>query len=308
MKGLKEVIYFLQKNLPQTDSILLGCRADESINVHECCEYNIISIDDSYSLKQISYYFDESGPSNSNHNKVFQVRLLSPKVLYENDSIRYSDFIYFPRPFLRGIENDHFKQKNQNYRKSFRFGLRKEIFSNICDLTLLSNSLSKESVDEYLISFKLKMISLKTIRNYIHLYLGKEHRPSHIKYQLNSVIQNQSIKIRERIHSVLETIGMHRANSSTLERSEKSLRLIMGGNQSQTNRLILNKVVFFKKKSMYVDGLLLIYNYLVDNFQEIEQVVSYQQLLRRTADIDVKEKITLKNELSLLLECNKQMV
>ena len=65
---------------------------------------------------------------------------------------------------------------------------------------------------------------------------------------------------------------------------------------------------FFKKKSMNVDGMLLIYNYLVDNFQEIDQVASYKQLLRRTADIDIKSKITLEKEINLLLKINKQLI
>ncbi|MDQ2685717.1 MAG: hypothetical protein M3Y25_07735 [Thermoproteota archaeon] len=301
-----QVICFLQKNLPQSDSILVGCRADEDINVHECCEYNIISIDDSYSSKQNLTYCNEF--SNGKQNTVFQVRKLSPSELHENQCIQFSNFIYYPGLFLKRIESNHFNQKNQIYRKSFTFRLRKEVFGNVCDLTYLIDSLSKDSVDEGLISFKLKMICLKTLRNYINLYLSKEHRPSHLKYQINSVIQNESLKVRGTIDSILETIGMHRANISTLVRSEKSLELIMRNDQSQTKKLFLNKLNFFKKKSMNVDGMLLIYNYLVDNFQEIEQVVSYKQLLRRTADIDIKSKITLEKEINLLLKINKQLI
>lgn len=302
----QKVICFLQKNLPQSDSILVGCRADGDINVHECCEYNIISIDDSYSSKQNLSYCNEL--SNGKENAVFQVRKLSPTELHENQSIQFSNFVYYPGRFLKRIESNHFNQKNQIFRRSFRFRLRKEVFGNVCDLTYLVDSLSKESVDEGSISFKLKMICLKTLRNYINLYLSKEHRPSHLKYQINSVIQNESLKVREGIDSILETIGMHRANISTLVRSEKSLELLMRNDQSQTKMLFVNKLNFFKKKSMNVDGMLLIYNYLVDNFQEIEQAASYKQLLRRTADIDIKSKITLEKEMKLLLKINKQLV
>ena len=59
---------------------------------------------------------------------------------------------------------------------------------------------------------------------------------------------------------------------------------------------------------MYVDGMLLIYNYILDNFPGLEQKLSYQQLLRRTTDIDSKEKMTLIKEINLLKDFNRVLI
>ena len=304
----KVVSNFLEKNIPQYDSILIGCRADDDINVHECCEYNIIALRDLEATPQSLLYFDAFEGNNRKYKQTFQVRILSAKQLHINNFIKYSDFEYFPGKFLKSTEFNHFREKNDNMRKTFRFEIRRDVFDSVYNLTFLLNYLSKQVLDEKTISFELKMVSLKTLRNYIHFYLGKEHRPSHLKYQINSVIQTESIKIRECIDKILEFIGMHKANISTLLRSEKSLDLLMRNVQSPTKKLILDKVEFLKEKSMYVDGIFLIYNYLLDNFQGQEQKTSYQQLLRRTADIDNKDKMTLQKEIGLLIEYNKLLI
>jgi hypothetical protein len=304
----RNVSNFLEKNIPQHDSMLLGCRADDEVNVHECCEYNIIALSDLDETPQSLLYFDEFEGNNSKYKRTFQVRILSARQFHNNNFIKYSDFVYFPRKFLKSTEFNHFGKKNENLRKTFRFEIRREVLGNVYDLTFLLNTLSKEVLDEKTISFELKMVSLRTLRNYIHFYLGKEHRPSHLKNQINSVIQTESIRIRERIDKILEFIGMHKANISALRRSEKSLDLLMRNVQSPTKKLILHKVEFLKEKSMYVDGIFLIYNYLLDNFQDQEQKTSYQQLLRRTADIDNKDKMTLQKEILLLMEYNKLLI
>ena len=59
---------------------------------------------------------------------------------------------------------------------------------------------------------------------------------------------------------------------------------------------------------MYVDGMLLIYNYILDNFPRLEQKLSYQQLLRRTTDIDSKEKVTLLKDINLLKDFNRVLI
>lgn len=308
MDNSKEVLAFLNINFPQFDSILLGCRADEDVNKHECCEYNIISLNDSQSSSQRLRYYSIPAGNNESNNKTFLVRVLSIDELNKNSQINYSDFVYYPSQFFKSNESNIFKEKNQQYRRSFRFHLKTEILSNMYDLTCLSNTLSKSQVNEKTLSFELKMMSLRTLRNYIHNYLNKEHRPTHLKYQINSVIQNESMAIRERIDLILETLGTHRFNISALNRSEISLKFLLGNIHSPTKKLILDKVHFLREKSMYVDGMLLIYNYILDNFPGLEQKLSYQQLLRRTTDTDSKEKMTLIKEINLLKDFNRVLI
>ena len=308
MDSDREVIRFLHVNLPQLDSILLGCRADANVKEHECCEYNLIAINDSQSSPHRLRYFSETSSSNKSSKKIFFVRILSTGELIRNSLIGYSDFRYYPGQYFKNKESDPFQQKNLEYKRSFKSKLKSEILNNIYDLSFLSNTLSRDRANESIISFELKLISLRTLRNYIHMYLGKEHRPSHLKYQINSVIQNESMAIRERIDSILEIIGTHRFNISVLNRSEDSLKFLLGNIPSPTKRLILDKLQFLREKSMYVDGMLLIYNYILDNYMGPEQKLSYPQLLRRTTDIDKKEKTTLIKEINFLINSNKELI
>jgi len=308
MDNNHEVATFLEKNFPQSDSILLGCRADADINVHECCEFNIIVINDSQLSSQRIRFFSIPSDKKGYDNKTFLVRVLSSKEIHRNSFIRYSDFVYYPGKFFKTSDSSLFRDINEKYRSSFGFGQKTEILGNIFDLTCMLNSLSKDSIAEKSISFEIKMMSLRTLRNYIHIYLDKEHRPSHLKYQINSVIQNESMKVRERIDLILETIGTHRFNISALNRSETSLKVLLGNIHSPTKKLVLEKIQFLKEKSMYVDGMLLIYNYILDNFHTIEHKLSYQQLLSRTIDIDNKEKLTLIKQINFLIELNKILI
>ena len=308
MDSNKDVIRFLNANLPQSDSILLGCRADDNVKGHECCEYNLIAINDSQSSPHKLRYFSQTSSSNKNSKKIFLVRFLSTEELYKNSLIGYSDFGYYPGQLFQNKESNPFQQKNRTYRRAFKSRLKSEILNNIYDLSLLSNTLSRNRANESTISFELKLVSLRTLRNYIHMYLSKEHRPSHLKYQINSVIQNESMTVREGIDSILEIIGTHRFNISVLNRSENSLKFLLGNIPSPTKRLILDKLQFLRERSMYVDGMLLIYNYILDNYMGPEQKLSYPQLLRRTTDIDKKEKTTLIKEINFLINSNKELI
>lgn len=308
MDSNQEVVSFLNKNYPQSDSILLGCRADADVNVHECCEHNIIAVNDSQSSSQRIRFYSIPSEKKGQRNKTFLVRVLSSKELLRNSFIRYSDFIYYPAKSFKISDSNFFRDLNENYRSSFGFLLKTEIFGNVFDLTCLLNSLSRNPINERTISFEIKMMSLRTLRNYIHKYLRKEHRPTHLKYQINSVIQDETMKVRERIDIILDTIGTQRFNISALNRSETSLKFLLGNIHSPTKKLVLEKIRFLREKSMYVDGILLIYNYILDNFQTIEQKLLYQQLLNRTTDIDNKEKLTMVKQIKFLIECNKLLI
>jgi len=152
------------------------------------------------------------------------------------------------------------------------------------------------------------MISLKTLKLIIQLYLHSEPRPSHLKHQINLVTQYENIKIREHVDLLLGYIGTNRANISTLSRSEKSLRFLIRHGDKLKDNIFLNKLDFFKEKSMYVDGILLIGNFILDNGYGDQFIQKYNKLLNLITDIQTKEKITMLKEVNLLLEINKNLI
>jgi hypothetical protein len=117
------------------------------------------------------------------------------------------------------------------------------------------------------------------------------------------------LKTREHIDLLLEYIGTDRANISTLTRSEKSLRFLIRGEDMSSNSILLDKLDFFKKRSMYVDGVLLISNFILDRTFDNDQLIKkYNKLLNLITDIQIKEKITMLKEVNLLLEINKNLI
>ena len=186
--------------------------------------------------------------------------------------------------------------------------MKTNIINNICEITNLHNLLSREIVDERFISFQLKMVSLKTLKILIQFYLNSEDRPSHLKYQINLIKQNENLKTREQVDLLLEYIGTNRANISSLTRSEKSLRFLIRCEDISKNSILFNKLDFFKQKSMYVDGVLLICNFILDRVHDSQFIQKYNKLLNHITDIQTKEKITMLKEVNLLLEINKNLI
>ncbi len=304
----EHIFYLLGSKFPEFDSILIGCHADNGIIPHECCEYDLISLYDNNTL----FHQDLASRQESNvlhsNNKVYEVLILSVQEFIKNPNINYTNFVQFPGQALKSNIVNHFIEKCDRYHKSFNFTLKTNIIKNICEITNLHNLLSRESVDERFISFQLKMISLKTLKIFIQFYLNSEVRPSHLKYQINLVKQNENLKTREHIDLLLEYIGTNRANISSLTRSIKSLRFLIRCEDTSKNSLLFNKIDFFKQKSMYVDGVLLISNFILDRVYDNQFIQKYNKLLNHITDIQTKEKITMLKEVNLLLEINKNLI
>ena len=304
----KHIHYLLGSKFPGLNSILIGCHADNGIISHECCEYDLVSLYDSNTLFHKDLAFKPEFDVICNNNRIYEVLILSVKEFIKNPNINYTKFVQFPG---RGLETNilnYFVEKSDRYRKSFIFALKTNIIKNICEITNLQDLLSKENVDERFISFQLKMISLKTLKIFIQFYLNAEDRPSHLKYQINLVKQVENLKTRDHVDLLLEYIGTNRANISTLTRSEKSLRFLIRYEDISKNSILLNKLEFFKQKSMYVDGVLLISNFILDRINNNQFIQKYNKLLNHITDIQTKEKITMLKEVNLLLEINKNLI
>ena len=304
----EHIFYLLGSKFPELDSILIGCHADNGIIPHECCEYDLISLYDN----NTQFHHDLASKQKSNmfynNNRVYEVLILSVQEFIKNPNINYSKFVRFPGQALKSNIVDYFIEKCDNYHKSFNFKMKTNIIKNICEITNLHNLLSREIVDERFISFQLKMVSLKTLKILIQFYLNSEDRPSHLKYQINLVKQNENLKTREQVDLLLEYIGTNRANISSLTRSEKSLRFLIRCEDISKNSILFNKLDFFKQKSMYVDGVLLISNFILDRVHDNQFIQKYNKLLNHITDIQTKEKITMLKEVNLLLEINKNLI
>jgi len=304
----EHLFYLLGSKFPQLDFILIGCHTDDGIIPHECCEYDLISLHHKNALFHQDLAYKQKFNVFRNHDRVYEVLILSIQEFMKNPKIKYTNFVQIPSQALKSNIINYFSDKCDIFQKSFNLTLKTNIIRNIFEITNLYNLLIREIVDEKFSSFQLKMISLKTLKLIIQLYLHSEPRPSHLKHQINLVTQYENIKIREHVDLLLEYIGTNRANISTLSRSERSLRFLMRHGDKLKDNIFLNKLDFFKEKSMYVDGILLIGNFILDNGYGDQFIQKYNKLLNLITDIQTKEKITMLKEVNLLLEINKNLI
>jgi hypothetical protein len=304
----EHIFYLLGSKFPELDSILIGCHADNGIIPHECCEYDLISLYDNSIVFRQDLASKQKSKVLCDNNRVYEVLILSVQEFIKNPNINYTKFVQFPGQVLKSNIVNHFIEKCDRYHKSFNFNIKTNIIKNIFEITNLHNLLSREIVDEKFISFQLKMISLKTLKIFIQFYLNSEYRPSHLKNQINLVMQNENLKTREHVDLLLDYVGTNRANLSSLTRSEKSLRFLIRCEDVSKKNILFNKVDFFKQKSMYVDGVLLISNFILDRVYDTQFIQKYNKLLNHITDIQTKEKITMLKAVNLLLDINKNLI
>jgi len=304
----EHIFYLLGSKFPELESILIGCHADNGIIPHECCEYDLISLYDNSIVFRQDLASKQKSKVLCDNNRVYEVLILSVQEFIKNPNINYTKFVQFPGQVLKSNIVNHFIEKCDRYHKSFNFMIKTNILKNIFEITNLHNLISREIVDEKFISFQLKMISLKTLKIFIQFYLNSEYRPSHLKYQINLVMQNENLKTREHVDLLLDYVGTDRANISSLTRSEKSLRFLIRCEDISKNNILFNKLDFFKQKSMYVDGVLLISNFILDRVYDTQFIQKYNKLLNHITDIQTKEKITMLKEVNLLLDINKNLI
>lgn len=307
MDNITKLLTFLQDNYSETDCALIGCRADDEIRSHECCEYDIVSINENSSTKlqpQIVFHREEGDTK----NPIFEVIKIARKNFYDNADLCYSEYIPFLKSSLRSTSVDYFKRKSELYRKSIQFNNRSKIIENIYNISKLINVINKENSNTNQISLDIKIYSLLTLTSYLQWYLKKELRPSHMRSQIKLVLDNGDSKVCDTITSILDTIGSERINKSTLSRSEKSIMMLSNMDNQSTLPLMAEKINYFKLKSKYFDAMLLVYNYAVQYYQKTPSNNRYNEVLKRAIDVQNKEKITLLKEMKLLLKFNKNLL
>lgn len=302
-----ELLALMRDKFSEDDCALIGCRADSEIHSYECCEYNIVSINE---LADQKLQFSTGVLFGQSEAKIpiFEVIKISRDLFYENTNLCYSDYVPFYMSSLRSTSTDHFKRKNELYRQSIEFINRSEIIRNIYNIHTIANTLDRENSNIDLLSLDVKICSLKTLRDYLQWYLKKELRPSHIRSQIKLVFDNEGSKVGEVITSLLELIGSERANKSTLSRSEKSIMMLSNKDNQSRLSLIAKKINYFKFNSMYFDAMLLVWDFATQYYRGTQCNKRYNEVLKRVIDVQNKEKITLLEEMKLLLKFNKNLL
>ncbi len=142
----------------------------------------------------------------------------------------------------------------------------------------------------------------------IKLYLNEYPSPSHAKYQIK-MIREKNMKIREWVDLLQEYLGIERSNISIMNRSVKSLRFLFRDCiQKNEFKLLLEKLSFFNRNSMYVDGYLLINYYIKEQNFETNFVINYNKLLNYILDVQNREKLTMLKEVETLFSINRSSI
>lgn len=307
MDNAARLLAFLQDNYSDTDCALIGCRADPEIYSHECCEYDIVSLDEKSSSKlqcQIQFH-RETGYTQI---PIYEVFKIGKNDFYDNAALCYSAYVPFLRASLRSTSFNHFERKSELFRQSMQYNNRTKIIRNIYNIHSLMNILNKENSKANLLSLDSKICSLLTLRCYLQWYLKKELRPSHMRSQINLVLENVNSKGSDAITSILGIIDSERANKSTLSRSEKSVAMLIKKDNHSKFDLIAKKIDYFKLNSKFFDAMLLVYDWALKYYQNTPPNRRYGEVLKRAIDVQNKEKITLLKEMKLLLEFNKNLL
>jgi hypothetical protein len=298
---MEDLINFLHQQFPHSEGILVGCKIDHTTS-YECCEYDIILVEDGPS-------FD----SKKNHqlikfnSKKLEVRYFNYEQFSANKNNNFLNFEMLNKNTgLRAKMNDIFtKRKNYNI-KNLPIEIRKRAISNALKYNNVFKLLEREDVDTNLILFNLKMLNIDIIELFIKYSLIENPRPSHLKYQIKYLKQHD-FKIKEQVDVLLDYLHIERANISSITRSEKALFFLLGNNHPQI-KLLLEKLDYLKTKSKYVDAYLLIHSIIKNQNFDTMYIKNYNKILNYVIDTQNEDKNKLFKECKMLFEINKSFI
>lgn len=308
---MKEISEFLQSIYPDRECAIIGCQVDKDIKSHRCCEFDIIVLSSTETVKVKQQQCPDHqflNLSKNNLNSILEIYHVDRDNFLKNSEINYLEYHYIPTRSFNYKKSDIFKKKAEYNLQEFDFNLRKNVITDIFKITKLINFLSKENTDISFCSFCLKMVSFDTLKTLIQGCTKNLTRPSHIKSQGNNIMKESGIKVREIISTLYDYTNIERANTSILKRSERSLRFLLRYDNTQKYFLLYKKLEYFQNNSMYVDGYLLINDFInTQNFNNIF-IKNYKNLLNYLIDTQIKEKITMLSEANILLDINKSFL
>ncbi|MER5174169.1 MAG: hypothetical protein ABJB76_02490 [Candidatus Nitrosocosmicus sp.] len=299
---------FLKTSYPDNESILVGCRVG-TCNSYECCEYDIIVLEskknenNNNGIKQNKYNLFKF------YDKNLEVFFCNKENLMHNKEITFQNYINLKSSVFKSTSEDYFKKKKYYNQKNFKILTKRKLLQFALDCTQINKLILNDTFDQNLSSFYLKMMSFNVLELLIQLFHNETPSPSHLKYQMNTIKENNP-KIKEHVDIVSEYLELDRSNVSTITRSEKSLFFLLKHNRCNHMEIKLfgNKLSFFKTKSMYVDGNLLIHSYVKKQNFDLNYIRNYNRLLNYILDIQNKERMKLLKELDILFNIIKHFI
>ena len=306
--NLDDIIDFLKVSYPTAECILIGCWAQADFESYDCCEYDIIVLesDDGNNID----FKNKRNQLIQFHKKKLEVSLYSNKSFILSKDILFQDYFLLTNSFSANNIYNYFGKKNTFVKENLKiFCKRKLLQLALFNTQINKQLLNKDKFDQNLSLFNLRMLSIEVLEVMIQLFGNRIPSPSHLKYQIN-LVKDFNPKLKESIDFVLELIEVDRSNISTIKRSEKSLFFFMKNIKSNYMQLELltEKLHFFKSKSMYVDGNLLIHSFIKNNYFNYNHEQNYNKLLNYVLDIQYKDKIRLFKELELLFNIIKNLI
>jgi hypothetical protein len=294
-----DIIDFLKLSYPADESILIGCRA-EFCNSYECCEYNIIVLESNKN--------ENCSISKKKKFDFFQISDIKLKICFcnkdnfiYNKAIDFQTYINLTNSALKNNSDNFFKKKSEYSKKNFKILTKRKLLQFALDCTNINKLILKDYSPQSLSSYYVNMMSFTVLELLIQLFLNKNSSPSHLKYQINT-IKEINPKIKEQADIISEYLALDRSNVSTITRSEKSMSFLLNHNKYHKLEIefFINKLQYFKKKSMYVDANLLIHSFLKKENFNINYIKNYNKLLNYILDIPNKETIIILKELKYL--------
>jgi hypothetical protein len=304
----EDIIYFLNISYPEIESILVGCRS-ESCNSYECCEYDIIVLglknreSNSTIRPNKKIIFHKLG------NKYLEILFLNKEGFFQNKDINFLNYTNLTNSIFKLNMESYFEKRKYYNQKNFNVFTKRKSLQFALDYIKINKQIINHTSDQILSSFYLKMMSFNVIEILIQLFSGKNPKPTHLKYQINDIKEN-SPRIKEYFDILSEYLELERSNISTITRSEKSLIFLLKHNKcdQQEIELLLTKLNFFKKKSMYVDANLLVHNFIKKQNFDRDFIKNYSKLLSYILDIQIKEKTILLKEFEILFNINNNII
>lgn len=300
----ENIITFLNTLYPKNESILIGCRGGK-YHSYNCCEYNII----------VLLHDGNKLNSRETRRQLLQFNEKKLKLLFydrenfiKNSDILFLDYVPLTNIYFKSNQKNYFELKKCCNNLNIKLLIKRKLFKLALDCVQINKDISNGKIEQNLSSFYVQMISFYILELMIQLYLNEIPSPSHLKYQIN-FIKGINSKIKETVDILLDVLEIDQSNISSIERSIKYLVFLIKTNLNNFDLdLLLDKLEYFKKKSMYVDANLLIHSFILNQAFDKSYINSYSKTLKNILNIKNKDEIFISKELQIIFNILKNLI
>ena len=299
------IIDFLKTYYPENECILVGCRADPGIS-YECCEYDVIVLNGNGEIKNTPKKDKKKCGFYDLDNKKLEVLFLDKESFFQNRDVGLLNYVSLTNSTLKSNLEALFEKKKRYGQKNIGVLAKRRSMQFALCCTKVNKQVLRNVFNPNLCSIYLKMMSFSLLVLLVQLLCNESPKPTHLKYQMNAM-KEKNMKIKEHVDTLSEYLELDRSNVSTITRSEKSLIFLMKHTERHNHEVEIfkTKVDFFNKKSMYVDGNLLVQSFVKKHNFDESYIKNYGKIINRILDVQIKEKTVLLKELEMLFNINK---